>query len=209
LGAWLPSEQRRRQGVDEATRRGLQWFVLPIWIGAGLADWWCHRRTDIERTAGTAESLIHSAMMTQAGLPMLLGLFLEVNAGVLRLTYATLATHELTAIWDVAYADGRREVTPTEQHVHGFLERVPLMATVLLTTLHWDQARTLFGAGGEPDWRLRPKRRPLSRSYRIGILVSVGALGALPYAEELVRCLRAPSRGARAESGDLRPGSRD
>ena len=134
----LPSERRRRAGVEDATRRALQWFVVPIWIGAGLADWWCHRRTTIERTAGTTESAIHSAMMAEAGVPAMLGLFCEVNAGVLGLTYATLAVHELTAIWDVAYADGRREVTPTEQHVHGFLERVPLMATLLLTVLHWD-----------------------------------------------------------------------
>jgi hypothetical protein len=61
--------------------------------------------------------------MTEGGLPAPLGLFCEVNAGVLALTYVTLAAHELTAVWDVAYADGPREVTPTEQHVHGFLER--------------------------------------------------------------------------------------
>jgi hypothetical protein len=186
----LPTEARRRRGVDEATRRALQWFVMPIWIGAGLADWWCHRRTDIEHTAGPTESAIHLTMMSEAGLPALLGLFCEVNAGVLAVTYATLATHELTAIWDVAYADGRRRVTPTEQHVHGFLERVPLMATAFLTVLHWDQARAVVGAGGEPDWRIRAKRRPLSRRYRIGTIAVVGVLGGLPYVEELARCPR-------------------
>jgi len=60
------------------------------------------------------------------------GLFCEVNSGVLAVTYGTVAVHELTAVWDVTYADGRREVTPAEQYVHGFLGRVPLMATVLL-----------------------------------------------------------------------------
>jgi NAD(P)-dependent dehydrogenase (short-subunit alcohol dehydrogenase family) len=34
-----------------------------------------------------------------------------------------LALHEATGLWDVAYADGRREVTPFEQYVHGFLGR--------------------------------------------------------------------------------------
>jgi hypothetical protein len=177
--------------VEDATRRALQGFVMPIWIGAGLADWWCHRRTDIEHTAGGTESAIHAAMMTEGGVPALLGLFCEVNAGVLALTYVTLAAHELTAVWDVAYADGRREVTPTEQHVHGFLERVPLMATVLLTVLHWDQARSVFGVGGRPDWRIRGKRRRLSVGYRAGVLTAVTALVAVPYGEELVRCLRA------------------
>jgi hypothetical protein len=130
-------------------------------------------------------------MMIEGGLPTLLGLFCEVNAGVLALTYGTLSVHELTAIWDVAYADSRREVTPTEQHVHGFLERVPLMATVMLTVLHWDQARSVFGIQGDPDWRIRPKRRRLSARYRAGVLGAVAALVALPYGEELVRCLRA------------------
>jgi hypothetical protein len=187
----VPGERRRRRGVEASTRRALQWFVMPVWIGAGLADWWCHRRTDIQHTAGTPESIVHGAMMLEGGLPAMLGLFCEVNAGALALTYATLAVHELTAILDVAYADGRRRVTPTEQHVHGFLERVPLMATVLLTTLHWDQARAVFGAGERPDWQIKPKRRPLGHEYRRGVLAAVAALVVLPYGEELVRCLRA------------------
>ena len=168
--------------------------MLPIWIGAGLADWWCHRRTDIEHTAGATESAIHAAMMLEGGVPALLGLFCEVNAGVLAVTYATLGIHELTAVCDVAYADGRREVSPTEQHVHGFLERVPLMATLMLTVLHWDQARAVFGLG-QPDWRIRQKRRPLSARYRAGVLAAVMTLVVAPYAEELARCLRATGDG--------------
>jgi hypothetical protein len=73
----IPSECRRRAGVDDATRRALQGFVVPIGIGAGLADWWCHRRTDIEHTAEATESAIHAAMMLEGGLPALLGLFCE------------------------------------------------------------------------------------------------------------------------------------
>ena len=96
-------------------------------------------------------------------------------------------------MWDVAYADGRREVTPNEQHVHGFLERVPLMATVLLTVLHWDQARSVFGVGDVPDWSIRSKRRRLSVRYRAGVLAAVEALLAMPYGEEFLRCLRGRS----------------
>jgi hypothetical protein len=195
LARLSPAERRRRAGVEDATRRALQYFVLPVWVTAGLADWWCHRRTDIEHTAGPTESMIHSLMMAEGGLPILLGLFFEVNAGVLAATYATLAIHEATAIWDVAYADGRREITPTEQHVHGFLERVPMMAAVFLTVLHWDQARAVFGLGARADWALRPKRRQLSTGYRLAVLVAAGGLGAAPYAEELARCLRARRHG--------------
>ena len=136
----------------------MQWFVMPVWMGAGLADWWCHRRSDIEHTAGTTESAIHLAMLAQSSLPTALGLFCEVNAGVQAVSYGMLSIHELTAILDVAYADGRREVTPIEQYVHGFLGRVPMVATMLLTVLHWDQAQAAVGMRGRPDWRIKSKR---------------------------------------------------
>jgi hypothetical protein len=126
------SEAKRRAGVDEATRRLLLGFVVPTWIGAGLADWACHRATDIEHTAGRRESVIHAAMMTQAGIPALLGLLCEVNVGVLATTLVALGSHQVTAVWDVAYAEDRRKVTATEQHVHGLLEQVPVMATAFI-----------------------------------------------------------------------------
>lgn len=85
-------------------------------------------------------------MMSQAGVPVLLGLLAEVNAGVLAATLAALGLHQATAVWDVAYAESRREVTATEQHVHGLLEQVPVMATAFLVALHWDQARALLPA---------------------------------------------------------------
>lgn len=43
----------------------------------GLADWWLHRSSDIEHTAGTRESVFHSLLLTEAGLPILLGLFCQ------------------------------------------------------------------------------------------------------------------------------------
>src|SRR5436309_8101692 len=103
-------EVRRRAGIEDANRRLLLGFVVPLWIGAGLADWLCHRRSDIEHTAGTQEAVIHAAMMTEAGIPVMLGLFFEVNAGVIAATLTALGLHQATAVWDVAYADSRREV---------------------------------------------------------------------------------------------------
>src|SRR5205807_9731248 len=84
---------RRTAGVEEATRRLLQYVVVPVWVGAGFADWLCHRRTSIETTAGTEESVIHALMMSEAGVPALLGLFFEVNAGVIATTLAALGLH--------------------------------------------------------------------------------------------------------------------
>ena len=197
------AELRRRIGIDEASRRLLLYFIVPTWVGAGLADWWCHRRTNIERTAGLRESVIHALMMTEGGVPAMLGLFFEVNAGVLGVTLANLGLHQATAVWDVAYADGRREVTPTEQHVHGMLEQVPVMATAFLVGLHWDQARALLGVGAErPDFDLRRKQRALPRRQLRTVLAAVGAFVAAPYGEELWRCYRYRGAGEQVEPGE-------
>jgi hypothetical protein len=186
-------ELARRLGVERATRRYLLYFVLPAWIGAGLVDWQRHRQTKIEETAGSHESLIHALMMAELGLPILMGLFLEINALVLAVVVAAFVVHEATAYWDVAYAEGRRAVTPTEQHVHSFLEVLPFMVTSMLLCLHWDQARALVGRGPEPA-RFALQRKPrelLSRRYVAGNLAAVGGFVGLPYAEEFWRCYRA------------------
>jgi hypothetical protein len=196
------SEQERHEGVEDATRRLLLYVALPTWIGAGLADWWRHRRTDIEHTSGTRESLIHCLMMSEAGVPVLLGLFLDVNAGVLGTALAGLAAHEATAVWDVSYAEARRKVTPGEQHIHSLLEVVPMGAAAALVALHWDQAAALVGASPtRRDLRLRRKRDPLPGGVKAAIVAAIVLFGALPYGEELLRCLRVdPSPLSRPEA---------
>jgi hypothetical protein len=106
------TELRRSMGVETATRRWLMGVVMPLWLGAGLLDWRCHRRTHIETTAGARESAIHSLMLAEAGAPVMLGLFCEVNAGVLATCRGALGAHGATAYWDVTYAEERRRVTP-------------------------------------------------------------------------------------------------
>lgn len=185
------TEARRRKGIDEATRGVLLYGVMPVWIGAGLADWWHHRRTEIERTSGTRESAIHALMLSEAGIPTMLGLFCEVNAGVLATAAAAVAVHEATAYADVAFAQTRRRVSPGEQQIHSLLEVVPMAATALLAVLHWDQAAALAGLDTErADLRLRPKIRPLSARAKVATIAAVVVFGAVPYAEEFLRCVR-------------------
>ena len=53
-----------------------------------------------------------------------------------------------------------------------------------------------------PTARLRRKRRPLSWRSRAALLGAFALFGALPYAEEMRRCLRAgPTLRARPEPG--------
>lgn len=188
----LVENLERTIGVENATRRYLLYFILPLWMGAGVLDWYHHRITDIEHTAGTHESMIHALMMSEAGIPIMLGLFLEVNALVLALMIAAFFIHEATAYWDVAYAVGRRNVTPNEQHVHSFLEVIPFMAVSFMICLYWPQFRALIGVGNEPaHFELRPKNPPLSAKYVRGILAAVATTVVLPYAEEFLRCYMA------------------
>src|SRR5436305_4005239 len=63
----------RTVGVEQAMRRYLLYFLMPLWMVTGLLDWYHHRRTKIEKTAGTHESMIHILMMSEIGLPIMVG----------------------------------------------------------------------------------------------------------------------------------------
>lgn len=197
--------------VGEATARYLLYGLLPSWFVPGVADWWMHRRTRIEETTGTKESLIHALMMTEVGIPIALTLRYEVNPLLLTVQLGATAAHEATALWDVRTAvHSDREVKPVEQHIHSFLESLPFGALASLMCLHADQVASLLRGGrGTPDaWRLVPRRPPLSRGYLAGIAAAVGTCVVLPYGEELLRCMRTGRRDRkRAKNHEARFGT--
>lgn len=175
----------------DAVRTILIYGLVPLWILAGLGDWWCHRRTAIERNAGLRESAMHSAMMIEVGIPVLMALFLEINAMVFAAMLAGAAVHAVTAWIDVAYATNHRTIRPIEQHMHSLLEVLPLAAVALIASVHWEQFLALFGAGpATPDYSLALKAVPLPAAEIAGLLVAILVLVVAPYAEELVRCAR-------------------
>jgi len=183
-------------GLDEQgralTRGVLQWFIIPLWTAAGVADWWCHRASAIEETTGLKETFIHLAMLGEAAVPLIGGLALEIDAPLLGLMIAAFFVHEATAMWDVSYAVTAREVTPLEQHVHSFLEMVPLMAVAFVSVLHWPQLRALAGLEVEtPRPLIRRKREPLGIPYIAGTLGTLLSVEVLPYLEEAWRDWRA------------------
>lgn len=178
--------------MADATILVLLYFIMPLWILAGVADWLCHRASDIAHTAGPRESLLHLLMFAEIGLPLLMCLLLEINALVFLVMLTAFALHEATALWDVSYAQSRRRITPFEQHVHSFLELLPLMAGTLVALLNWPAFLSLFALGDQPaDWSLRGKAEPLPFGYVAAILGAALLLEALPYAEELWRGMRA------------------
>jgi hypothetical protein len=169
----------------------LVWLIVPAWIGAGLLDWQCHRAARIERTSGARESILHLVMFAEIGVPLVACLLLRINAAVFALVILGFVAHEITSLMDVSYATRHREVTPFEQHVHSFLELLPLTAILLLAVLHPGQILALAGLGAEAaDFALAWKQPPLPTFYIAGVLTAAAICGLLPYAEELSRGFR-------------------
>jgi hypothetical protein len=74
-------------------------------------------------------------MFAEVGLPLLAAMFLNISAFIIAVMILMFFVHEATAMWDVIYATTARTVTPIEQHVHSFLEMIPLMAIVSVISL--------------------------------------------------------------------------
>jgi hypothetical protein len=169
----------------------LVFFLFPLWLIAGVADYLCHRWTDIERTSGLKESALHVLQAVEVGIPLLAGLLLEINAVVLAVMVAAVIAHMLTALWDVSYTAPRRYISPFEQHVHSYLEFVPVMAVSVVALLHWDQFAALFGWGAQDaDVSLQLKREPIPGAYLALVLGLIGVLELGPLLEELLRSWR-------------------
>jgi len=176
--------------VTEIAKAYLLYFILPLWIAAGIADWFCHRHARIETNAGPKESGIHLLMMGEAGIAILAGLFFEVNSLILLVMLAAWAVHEATAMWDLVYANAQREVNAIEQKVHDYLGVIPLLALSFVLVIHWPAFVALCGAGDTPpDWSLQPRMLDVSPAYFWALMAAM-ALNFLLYIEELWRGLR-------------------
>jgi hypothetical protein len=174
----------------------LKYGVVPLWLAAGFADWLCHRTSSIETTSGPKESLLHIAQFAEVGIGLLAVLFFEISAALFGLLILCVAAHELTAIWDVRYANHARRIGPAEQHVHGILESLPFVAVALLALRHWPAFADLARPSSWLGLTLKPT--PFASPYVWWVLAASALFGALPYAEELIRTLRAWPNGAAA-----------
>ena len=176
-------------GADEVLRGILMYFVLPLWLAAGFADYLCHRAAHIEKTSGWKESILHLLQFGEMAVPVLAALLFEITSAVILVMIVFLILHEATAIWDVRYASAMREISPTEQHIHSVLEMLPLTGMLLVIALHWSAFTALFGFG-TPAFSFTLKQHPLPVPYIVTMLVLTALLEILPYVEELIRGLR-------------------
>jgi hypothetical protein len=171
-------------------RNYLLFFLLPAWVVVGALDWWAHRRAGIERY-GLYEPALHLVLLLLAGLPILLGLFLEINATVLLAMLLCFLAHETVGYLDIRLASATRGIAPFEQRLHDYLAAVPFAALSLVLVLHWPDLVSLATAPAEalrhlPALRTTPL--PVGTTGVVLALVFVGNL--VPYLEEFVRAVR-------------------
>jgi hypothetical protein len=169
----------------------LLYAVFPLWIAAGFVDYCCHRVTRIDRTTGRVESLLHAVQYLQVVGGMALSIFLEGTSLVLVLVIALALLHLATGFVDIAYTTGRRLISPTEQHVHSYMEVLPLAATAVLVILHWSPFAAVFNGDGA-SWTMTRRQPPLPAGAVAAIAVGTVAAG-VAIAEEFFRCVRRPN----------------
>lgn len=163
--------------------------VLGLWIAAGFADWWWHRRTQIERTSGTAESLCHWLLLSQMGIAIVLCIALRPNALLLTLLLCLWLSHQATTFLELRWVAPLRPIAPAEQMTHSFLEILPVAGLMLLSIPVVDSALL----GQSATWTLQP-RAWADVQWQSGgwpALITLCLLfNGLAYMEETWRCLR-------------------
>ncbi|MBV9271099.1 MAG: diguanylate cyclase/phosphodiesterase [Candidatus Eremiobacteraeota bacterium] len=177
------SPEKNKQSA-EALSNFLLYGFIPMWTAAGVFDWYCHKKTDIEHTSGIKEALLHILMNAEAGAPLMLALLFEINTGVFSAMLAGLLLHEATVWWDISYAERHRETPPFEQHVHSFLEVLPFMGLAMAACLNPEKI-------AKRDFSLRLKSRFEPAPYWAAIAAMVVGGVVLPYGNEVWRCFRA------------------
>lgn len=186
--------QHASPSLDALLRGFLLYVILPAWVFFGFFDYLCHRHTKIEETTGLKETLLHALMGFQIGLPIYLGLFLEVNVLLLLIMLAVLIFHEYVAHYDVKTTYKKREITVWEIHAHSFLEVIPFVIFGLISLLKWDAFMNLITFQWKGHMTLEPKAVPIDSKFIFGYMLFMLVVGIAPYAEEFHRCWRVHRR---------------
>jgi hypothetical protein len=165
--------------------------LLPLWGITGFIDWNCHRITKIETTSGLKESLLHTAMGIQVGIPIMLGILFYVNVTVLLICFAAWFLHEFVAHYDVHYSAPKRHISIWEVHVHNYMATVPLYLLMLIIVINWDMFMNLITLNWEGHMQLKRIENPHAGASYLPIYLAFMAITCvLPYMEENIRCLR-------------------
>lgn len=181
--------------TDQLLMNLILFGLLPLWGITGFIDWCCHRATGIERTTGLKESLIHSLMGIQLGIPIVLCMVFYVNVLILLICIMAFLCHEVVAHYDVYYSAPLRKISIWEVHVHNYMATIPMYLLMLIMVLNWDVVLKLVSLDWTGQFELRRVSAPHGGSnYLRGYLAFMAVLCVLPYLEENLRCLRTARR---------------
>jgi uncharacterized protein YqgC (DUF456 family) len=173
---------------------------LPLWLVMGCLDYYCHRKSGIEKTSGLKESLYHAVMGIQIGIPVFLGLYFEINTLLFIVMFLVLVFHEWVAHHDVAYAMKTRKISMFETHVHSFLEVIPFVIVALIVLMNWSNFVDFVTFNWAGHCALQFKKHPLDLHYITGYVALMLIADVVPYMEEFWRCFRHRSHVAKAQS---------
>jgi hypothetical protein len=161
-------------------------ILYPLWLAAGGIDYLCHRRTNIELTSGIRECGFHVAQFAALVVAIVLSTMLALTGMVLAMLIAVVAVHSALSYADVSYTQGRRHISPLEQHVHGFMDVLPVVAVCLLAVLNWHDIWS-------SPWQLQLDDNPLDLRKLVLLGTFVLFTGG-PVLEELWRTWKCVSR---------------
>lgn len=157
--------------------------VYALWLVAGSLDFHFHRRTDLPHTSAMRESLLHGVQLLLIGSGVLAWLLLENTLSLVTLLALLVIAHAIAGYLDTVSADGRRRISPAEQHVHSVLDASPW---VLLAWVAWQ---------AHPRWSLSVE--PAAPGIWWWVLLPASGLVVLPWLWELLQCVRARARRPR------------
>lgn len=155
-----------------------------IWLLAGLADFLCHRRTDLPHTSGLDESRWHLVQMLLIGTGVVLALAFEATAAMAALLSVLVASHMVFGYLDTRVAFRKRAILPVEQHVHSILDLAPIIALCLW----WFHSAT---PDAHDDYGIRLRQPLLPPLIWTAVLAPSIVLCALPAALEFAASWRA------------------
>ncbi len=152
-----------------------------IVVGCVYALWWPVRWTSIftagPTTSAMRESLLHGVQLLLIGSGVLAWLLLENTLSLVTLLALLVIAHAIAGYLDTVSADGRRRISPAEQHVHSVLDAAPW---VLLAWVAWQ---------AHPRWSLSVE--PAAPGIWWWVLLPASGLVVLPWLWELLQCVRA------------------
>ena len=179
--------------TDQALVNIILFFFLPVWGVSGYLDWYCHKKSKIEETSGIGESLLHSLMGLQIGIPIILCLLFKVNALILIICLVSLVLHEVVAYCDVKLAKPLREISILEMQAHAYLSTTPLFIFLMIIAINWDLVANLLSTGSASSGQFSFIRTTYTfggQYYLLYFALFMIISCVIPYVEEIFRCLR-------------------